>query len=174
MDKDVFKSKVFPLKDKLFRMARYMLSSNAEAEDMVQEVFIKLWDKKDHLDSLNNIEAYAMRATKNMCLNYLTKKRINASEDIYQQKLIISKTLDPNRFLENTEMHHELHELINFLPGKQKLVMQLRGIEGYTIDEIATITEDTTNNVKVALCRARAALKKAFKESKTGNFSFVN
>ena len=153
-------------------MARYMLGNAEEAEDMVQEVFIKLWDRKDQLDELKNLEAYAMRATKNMCLNFLAKKRIDAREDVYHQ-LIISKDPYPDRMLEAEQMDDEIHRIIEHLPLKQKMVMKLRGIEGYTIEEIAAITEDTTNNVKVAICRARASIRKAFQESTSGNFSFM-
>ena len=70
---------ILPVKDKLFRLARRLLVSTDEAEDAVQEVFLKLWKSKDKMDNYKNPEAFAMTMTKNYCLDRLKSKGLLSS-----------------------------------------------------------------------------------------------
>ena len=62
-----FKIEVFPIKNKLYRLALRLLGSQADAEDAVQEVFLKLWARREKLNEYRSIEAFAMVITKNLC-----------------------------------------------------------------------------------------------------------
>ena len=73
MELQEFQHKVYPLKNKLFRFAKRLLDHTEEAEDIVQEVFIKLWNRRDKLDEYRSVEALAMITTKNLCLVSVTK-----------------------------------------------------------------------------------------------------
>ncbi|MFC2102555.1 sigma-70 family RNA polymerase sigma factor, partial [Bacteroidota bacterium] len=90
MDLQEFTSKVVPLKNKLFRFAKRYLGQTEEAEDIVQEVFIKLWNRREKLDEYRSVEALAMIATKNMCLDKIKSKRYP-----------VDPVDDHKRFLEN-------------------------------------------------------------------------
>ena len=75
MDLRDFKMKVFPLKNKLFRFAKRMVDQTEEAEDIVQEAFIRLWNRRDKLDEYRSIEALGMITVKNLCLDKIKARR---------------------------------------------------------------------------------------------------
>ena len=152
-----FKKEVFPLKNKIFRFAKRLMNIHAEAEDITQDVFVKLWNKKQDLLLMNSIEAYAMTVTKNLCLDKLkARKAIIVEMPVYELPL---QTADPNDQAEITNQRKLMNTIINSLPEQQKMIIQLREIEGYEFEEIATITDMNINAVRVALSRARKAIK---------------
>ena len=65
---------MLPLKNKLFRFALKMVHNVAEAEDIVQEVMIKIWDQRDSMSEIKNIEAWCVRLTKNLTFDKLKSK----------------------------------------------------------------------------------------------------
>lgn len=152
MNQETFKNSVFVLKDKLYRFANRILADQDDAYDLVQEVMLKLWEQKHTLKELKNVEAYAMQITKNMAYNKLEKlvPRNNylkqLPNDIQQEKY---PSLTQELIL----------TLIDKLPEKQRLVMYLRDIEEYEIDDIATLTGSTEPAVRTNLSRARAVVK---------------
>ena len=77
-----FKSEVLPIKNKLYRVANRMLNDSAEAEDTVQEVFLRLWSKKEKLKEYRSIEAFAMVITKNLCLDKIKLKKTKHLEHV--------------------------------------------------------------------------------------------
>ena len=76
MNAQEFQIQVYPLKNKLFRFAKRILDHTEEAEDVVQEVFIRLWNRRDVLSEYRSVEALAMITTKNMCLDRIKKKEV--------------------------------------------------------------------------------------------------
>ena len=71
-----FKTKVLPVSKKLLRFATHFLKNEDEARDVVQDVFLKLWQKKDKLADIENIEAFTMRMTKNRCLDVIRANKV--------------------------------------------------------------------------------------------------
>src|SRR5690606_4874044 len=71
MEIDSFNKKVVIHKDKLFRFGYSLLQNREEAEDALQEVFIKMWSQKNQWSQIRNIEAYTMKLMKNLCLDRL-------------------------------------------------------------------------------------------------------
>ena len=67
MTQKEFLLNVLPFKDKVYRLAKRLLISTDEAEDATQELYVKLWNKKEEISSLRSVEAYAMTLTKNYC-----------------------------------------------------------------------------------------------------------
>lgn len=156
-----FKSKVFPLKSKLYRFARWMLQNNEDAEDMVQEIFLKLWTIKDTLGQYNCLEAFALRMTKNMCLNKI-KANKTSMVDIEGQNLH-TLTVPPDKELEYSHTASTMTHIIQLLPPQQRLVVLLREIEELEIEEIAQITELTENNIRATLSIARKRIREIYK-----------
>ena len=74
MDVETFTREIIPYKNKLYRIALRIVGTNAEAEDVVQEVFIKLWKKKDELHQLANKEAWCVTMTKNLSIDKTRSK----------------------------------------------------------------------------------------------------
>jgi RNA polymerase sigma-70 factor, ECF subfamily len=157
MHSDDFTREVLPLKNKIFRLALRLVTVHAEAEDITQEVFIKLWNKKNELHNCRSIEAFAMTITKNLCLDKLKSKK-NVVVELPGQDIA---TLDggPHKQAEATNHRMLMNEIIARLPEQQKSIIHLREIEGYEFEEIAEITGLQINAVRVNLSRARKTIK---------------
>lgn len=140
-------------RDKLYRLALRLLNSNDEASDVAQEVWIKLWQRREEIPKLNNAESFAFTMTRNLCLDVLKSSRMkNERLDTIHENILAGPY---NNNVESNEKLIMIHRAINNLPEQQKTVMQLRDIEGYELSEIAETLNLTQNNTKVILCRAR-------------------
>ncbi len=152
MNQETFKTSVFVHKDKLFRFARRILISDDEAFDVVQEILMKLWEKRESITDLNSIEAYAMRMVNNECINRLRKFDVRENyKNTTQVKLSIQD--------EQQEIKPIILKLINQLPEKQRKVMHLKDVEEFEMKEIASILEMEENTVRVNLMRARQKVR---------------
>ena len=157
MQQSEFLNIVMPFKDKLFRLAKRLLTSREEAEDATQEILLKLWNKNKVMDSYNNVEAFAMTMTKNFCLDRLKSKQAS------NVKLVHSNFDDGNPSLqEQLEVKDSLSwvdKILEELPEQQKLVVQLRDVEQYDFEEIAHMLEMEVGTVRVNLSRARKTIR---------------
>ena len=81
MKSSEFKLLVMPYSSRLYRMAFRLMGNREEAEDMVQEVYVKLWGMRDELGKYNSIEALAIRITRNLCLDQLRRRKVNLDAD---------------------------------------------------------------------------------------------
>jgi len=156
---EYFKKEIIPLKQKLYRFARSYLKNETHAEDIVQEVFLKLWDKRNELSRINNIEAWSMTVTKNLVFD---KIRSQKSYSMNPQDIKINEydSETPDLIMERTETRMNVRKMIESLPEKQKEVIILREIEGYSYQNIGEIMGIDQNLVKVTLFRARDNLRK--------------
>lgn len=156
MDIREFKIQVFPLKNKLFRLARRLLEDFEDAQDIVQEVFIKLWNLREKLDEYRSVEALAVVMTRNMCLDKLKTKKYTV-ENLDNLKEQPSE-LQPDT-TDLSEVVKRIHVIIKTLPEQQQTIVQLRDIEGYDFEEIAGILNMNENAVRVNLSRARKRIR---------------
>jgi RNA polymerase sigma factor (sigma-70 family) len=161
MDLQEFKIKVLPAKQKLYRLALFLLHDKEEAEDILQDVFLKLWTLKDKLHAYNSIEAFAMSITKNLCLDKLKSHKRKQMVDVTGIELS-SGDATPYQHSELTDSMHNVQMLLAGLPEQQKLVLHLRDVEGYSFEEIEQITSLTVNNLRVILSRARKSVRDGF------------
>lgn len=155
MNTELFETRVLPTKNKLFRFAFRLLGSSEEAKDVVQEVMIKVWNGREQMAAIENMEAWCMRVTKNLSLDRLRSKQRRVTDSMEEGFEIRQESLTP---YERTEIHESMkrvNELIAALPEKQRQVMHLRDIEGYSYNEICEILELDMSQVKVNLFRAR-------------------
>ncbi len=159
MNLETFQNQVFPVKNKLFRFAFRLLGSSEEAKDVVQEVFIKVWNGREQLAEIENIEAWCMRITKNLSLDRLRQQNRRPTDSIEKGGHILNETLSPYENTEISESMKRVGELMAGLPEKQRQVMHLRDIEGYTYNEISEILEIDMSQVKVNLFRARNSVR---------------
>lgn len=161
MELQEFKTKVLPLKDRLFRIALSMLKSLEESEDVLQDVMVKLWDKREKLDEYNSVEAFAVTITKNRCLDKLKSKKHKNQIDVQEMELD-SGFLTPYKSLELNESMNVMMGAFQSLPEQQRLLITLRDVEGYSYEEIAGQTGLEVNNIRVGLSRARKAARVAY------------
>ena len=152
-----------PLKDKLFRLALRITLDRAEAEDVVQDTMIRVWNKRDEWKQFESIEAYCLIVAKNLAIDRSQKKEAQNVE----LTLDMAEEVDlsgPYEQLVNDERMKIIHRLINELPEKQRLIMQLRDIEGESYKDIAKVLHLTEEQVKVNLFRARQKVKQQYIE----------
>lgn len=164
MTKEEFKTSVLPTKGKLFRLAVTMLNSRQEAEDTIQDAYLKLWNMREELSKYNSIEALAVTMTKNLCLDKLRSYRNRKQNDSGLENVQIStgRRYDPSEHVELSDKMKDIHAIIQKLPDRQRLVIHLRDIEQYSYEEIAGITGLKVNNIRVALSRARKSVRKEY------------
>lgn len=154
-----FKNDILPLKDRLFRLALRITLSREEAEDIVQETLIRIWNKRDEWHEIENMESFLMTICRNISLDLLEKKEsrnVSLDEEIHD---MADNSLSPDDLLMRQQQYQRIEKAIEELPEKQRTVVQLRDIEGKNYQEIADIMGLTLSDVKVNLFRGRQTLK---------------
>ena len=149
----IFKETVFCLKDEMYRFAKRFVMSSDEAEDVVQDLMVKFWQKKEEIAAFGNIKSYAMRSVKNECLNRLKHHDVKmgfADFQLHRSELYQ---------IETNNLKEHILDFIRQLPEKQKAVIHLKDVEEYDISEIAELLEIEENAVRVNLMRARQKIK---------------
>jgi RNA polymerase sigma-70 factor (ECF subfamily) len=170
MTVETFKIEVLPVKHKLYRLAKRLLNNVPEAEDAVQETFLRLWTKKDALKEYRSIEAFALTITKNLCLDRMKSKGYKTDELTENHEKMGES--NPHTRLELTESFEKIQLIIQSLPEQQRMIIHLRDIEEYDLDEIAEIMELNMNTIRVNLSRARKKVREML--TKTYNYEFAN
>jgi RNA polymerase sigma factor (sigma-70 family) len=159
MNLEAFQNRVLPVKSKLYRFALRFLNNEEEAKDVVQEVFIRVWNGRDQMDQIQNWEAWCMRITRNLSLDRIRSITRKQTQPIETSFDIRNEALTPHETTEAHESMKRISELIAGLPEKQRQVIHLRDVEGYSYNEICDIMEIDLNQVKVNLFRARNAVR---------------
>lgn len=156
-----FKLNVLPISKKLLRFATLFLKDEDGAKDVVQDVFLKLWQKRETLNEVENIEAFAIRMTRNQCLDVIRANKTVAI-DAETDRQLQQETLDVHVKVELSESAKQIKMLIERLPDTQRTVMQLRDMEQMEYNEIAELTGLTANAIRVNLSRARKKVRDEF------------
>ena len=158
-----FRNDILPLKDKLFRLALRITLDRAEAEDVVQDTMIRVWNKRDEWQQFESVEDYCLIVAKNLAIDRSQKKDAQNVE-LTPEMAEEADTSGPYDRLVNNERMKIIHRLIDELPEKQRLIMQLRDIEGESYKDIAKVLQLTEEQVKVNLFRARQKVKQRYIE----------
>jgi RNA polymerase sigma factor (sigma-70 family) len=159
MNAGEFKSMMLPISRKLLHFACILLKDTADAEDAVQEVCLKLWKIRDSLEKYNSVEAFAIKVTKNWCLDHLKAKKPVYIENYQTGYDRLMEDNDPQRMLEHSDQVKLVNVILERLPEQQRMILQLRDIEGLEFNEIAEIMNMNNNAVRVNLCRARNRIR---------------
>ena len=162
MDSERYKTEVLPCKNKLYRLALRLLGGHEDALDAVQETFLKLWNVREKLDACRSVEAFAMTMTKNYCLDKLRARRtISIEGTCLQAESYTNTDVHEHRF-EVEDTFRRVKNLMMGLPEQQRLIIQLRDVEGYDFQEISEIMEMNINAVRVNLSRGRRRLRELY------------
>jgi len=154
-----------PIKDKLYRYALRIVKDEMEAEDVVQEVIVKLWKKKDQFTEIDNKEAWCMTLTRNLAIDKTRSKKRGRTESIEDYHHVKDSSLDPYKATKSNDMMKRIKEMMETLPDNQKSVLHLRDVEGYSYKEISEITTLSLDQVKVNLYRARKSMREKILKS---------
>lgn len=161
MEQEQFKIEVLPLRKKLTCCAYRLLDDPEDVEDVIQEVFLKLWYIREELDSYNSIEALAMQTTKHLCLNRLKSFQLRQKETLNESEFI-SDGVTPYTELEQKDNVNQVMRIIDRLPGLQQIILRMKHVDGCEVEEIAALTGSTPDAVRMNLSRARRRVKELF------------
>jgi RNA polymerase sigma-70 factor (ECF subfamily) len=162
-----FRADVLPLKDMLFRLALRITLNRAEAEDVVQETMIRVWNRREQWDKIDSIEAFTTSICRNLALDR-QKRMDNQSLTLDTEEHDAPDTSvasNPERMAESSDRVELVKRLMDELPEKQRSCMQLRDIEGRSHKEIAQMMNINEQQVKVNIFRARQTIKQRFFET---------
>ncbi len=155
MDSTQFNANILSLSDKLFRLAKSMLRNTEAAQDAVQDLSMKLWEKRNSLDDVENVPAFTMRAMRNLCLDTIRKQ---GDEDELPAEFEFVAP-NPHQQAEHKDLAERVRDMIDQLPELQRTIIRMRDVEGMEISEIAYITSIKENAVTVNLSRARQKIR---------------
>lgn len=151
-----------PLHRRLFAYALSILENESDAADCIQESLTKLWEQRERLEKISNVEAYALVTVKNLALNMATRQRNVTSSlpDLPPDRP--EPTPGPAEALESRERMMAMAEMIRTLPENQRRVILLSAVSGLSNSEIREATGMTDDNVRVLLSRGRRKLRDLF------------
>lgn len=152
-----FHSQYLSLAEALYRVAFYILESEAEAEDAVQELYLKLWKNRSALDGIRSPKAYAMTLLRNICMDRIRQEKRISGAEVPES---IGGGFDPDAAMDGKERLEKVLAAVKSLPDKQREILVLRAVEGLSYDEIAERTGINYLSLRVLLSRARQTLKK--------------
>jgi len=158
MQIDLFKKELIPVKDKLFRLAKTMLQNHEDAEDALQEIYMKFWNNKEIIEDLKNPEAYAMKVMKNFCLDKLKNRKNKHMVEIKEPE-IGRENFTPFSMVSFENLKDLMLKLFSTLPEQQRMIIHMRDIEQYSYEEIEEVIGMNVNAIRVNLSRARKSVK---------------
>jgi len=160
MEQEQFKQVVVPLRRKLLIYAQRFLENPDDAEDVVQEVLLKLWYMRENLMSYESIPALATQITKHLCLNRLKAHSYKWEE--LEGISVESEIPSPYSQLEQKDSVAQVMRIIDRLPDLQQTILRMKHIDGFEIDEIAALTGSRPEAIRMNLSRARKTVKELF------------
>lgn len=155
-DKTAFSNIVKMHLPAIVALAKRMLNSEAEAEDLAQEVLISLWQKLDAYDQAKGkLSTWIYRITANRCLDRLRERKVDQLDDDYDQEVPPRQEKE----LFEKQMRKSVEATLNKLPPRQKLALVLFHYQGHSLKEIAEILDAGEEAIESLLARARRTLK---------------
>ena len=161
MDAANFKQQFLPCHQKLYRVAFRLMGNSQDAEDMVQEAYLKLWKKRDELAGILNVEAYCVTLIKNICYDILRGSHLDEDNRLPEELNLTGNSNVALEIEQKDEVYH-LRKLIEQLPEQQKRVMLLRDLNDCSFEEIEKATGLNSINIRVLLSRARKKIREQY------------
>jgi RNA polymerase sigma-70 factor (ECF subfamily) len=161
MNTESFKRQFLPYHPRLYRIAYALTGNSQDAEDMLQDAYCKLWNKREELSGLSNPEAFCITLVKNLCFDLLRLPGKNRLEEGFEN-LPLSTGSSPETEAIGQDESRQIQRLIDKLPEKQRQVIRLRAIDDCSLEEIEEITGLSAVNVRVLLSRARKIVKEQY------------
>jgi len=164
MRKSKFEHIMNQYKDRIYTQAFYFTGCDQDAEDITQEVFIRLWQHADKIDR-SHIYAWLCRVNKNLCIDFSRKKRevsisgTNQDDDrMSYEELIQDSSPNPEQTLIHKDLYDKVIERLEKLPGKIRMIVIMRDIQDCSYEFIAKSLSIPMNTVKSYLHRGRKML----------------
>ncbi len=157
MDQKDFKQQIIPLQRPMQLLAERMLADVSEAEDVVQEVFLALWQRRDRLDEVEKLDSYCLQMVRTRCIDLLRlrKKAVlhaDTIRDFGDSEILLEVE-------ENERLSQLLHEVLAQLPEKQQRLVRLKYFENYTTSQLQQSLHMSAANVYTTLSRTIQSLR---------------
>lgn len=154
---------ILPLKNEMYRLALRITQNSQEAEDVVQDVIIKVWKMREQMEEVENIEAYLLRMTRNLSLDR-QRMKVNQTESIDAlphsgTELFGGMAPSADEQLLRNERIESIRAIMELMPEKLRTAMLLRDFEGHSYKEIGEVMKISEDQVKVCIFRARQFVK---------------
>lgn len=155
---DQYSSIITSVRDRLYRLALRVVNDADEAEDVVQDVLVKSWKKRDQIIGLDNPPAWLMRMTKHQAIDRLRSAKVRCAREMEAAAPdFVAHT--PFQIAASNDTLSHIHRLLQQLPPDQRSVLHLREVEGMDYKEIAEATGLSLQQVKTYLHRGRGKLR---------------
>ena len=160
MDIAEYKKTIVALRPTLIAVANRITRNTEDAEDVVQDVCLKIWHRRDEVVRYENVEAYCVTMTKNLSIDQLRTRLPVSDEDGFIGKTDNGRL--PDELLEERDNKEAIRRIIMSLPPLQQRIFQLKDLEGYETEEIVEITGIAAEAVRNNLSRARKRLRELY------------
>ncbi len=154
MTERAFHTVWLPLQGRFYRVAFYLLEDEADAKDAVQELYLKLWTLRDHLELIREPAAYGSLLMKNLCIDRIRKRK--PREALREDQ---ADDPPPDRQLELREELKDVLGKMDALPPNQRKLLGMRVLQGLSYDEISQQTGLSPLNIRVQISLARKKIK---------------
>ncbi len=159
MVQEQYKILIQPIRQQLYFVALKLLADEQDAEDAVQEALLKLWAARTSFLVHENPNAFAITVLKNQCLD---KLRLRKNVESIENQTMCVENENPHLLLERKNENEIIRRIINRLPQLQQLIITMKDVEEYEVDEIAEIIGTSTEAVRMNLSRARKKVREEF------------
>lgn len=163
MDASQFKDTFLPFSEHLYRVGMRLLGNSQEAEDLVQDTFLRLWTHRDSLPKDLSPGGYALTVMRHIYYDRLRQGRIKEATKTSEEVQSVAE-LDVGKQAENEDLGEKLRSLIDLLPDNQRRIMEMRDVEGMETSEIKKLTGLSESNIRTLLCRARTIVRQQLKQ----------
>jgi len=171
-DEKAFANLFYAYKDKLLSFAFSFTHSEAKAEDVVQEVFLKIWQNREKMSDVDNFNAYIYRIAQNYAIDELrrfSKETLSLTSHFSADEIVIN---GPVEDLLNKEISQKIVEAVNKLPPQQKIIYTLHNEEGFKYEEIASQLDISVSTIRNHMSQAMRNIRKVLSLSYPNLFIF--
>jgi RNA polymerase sigma-70 factor (ECF subfamily) len=160
MTVDDFQIKAKKIRSKLIRIAEQSMSKKSDAEDIVQETLLRIWIAQQRWNTYENFEAVTVKTLKNCIIDYYRAHK--TVHETIEDAAFLTATHTPYQQLEIKDQAKMLEKQIEQLPDLQRMIITLKDIKGYEMEDIAKITQSSIDSVRMNVSRARKKIRDYF------------
>jgi RNA polymerase sigma factor (sigma-70 family) len=159
MTPEEFRKLILPEGRRLYALAFRYLNSREEAEDVVQEVMMKLWEDRNKPVRYSNHAAWCTTVTRNCCIDLLRRRKRIWYDEISEVTTLTESDADDISSSDSREAAQLVKGIVSRMKEPYRSAVILRDIEGYSYEEAAEVMQTSVNNLRTVLSRARKSVR---------------
>lgn len=164
-DKEAFHILFEKFKNKVYSYSIHLTHSEIIAEDITQEVFMKVWLNRNSLDEINNLEAWIITIARNLCFNQLKKQALEKKLNRFANSNFLQENAED--YISYKDRLNEITQIVNNLPPQQRIIFNLNRIQGLKNEEIALQLNISVNTVKSHFTKALQTVRQTLRPNPT-------